>query len=69
MCMKSSGKGGVRTCFVAIFQVARNPLKFCMLTLFVLNNVSFFSRRQQNMNKIAQKSPSPLSLCVRQQQK
>ena len=36
-------KRGVCTYFVAIFQVARNPLQFGMLTLFVLKNVPVFS--------------------------
>ena len=32
-------KTGVSTYFVAIFQLAQNPLKFGMLTLFVSKNV------------------------------
>ena len=61
-------KGGVCTYFSAIFQVAWNPLKFGMPTLFVLKNVPvFFSRRQKNLDKIAQKSPPPpphFSVCI-----
>ena len=35
-------KGGVCAYFVAIFQVARNPLKFGMPTLFASKNVPLF---------------------------
>ena len=60
-------KAGLSTYFVAIFQVAQNPLKFGMLTLFVSKSVPvfFFSRRQKNIDQIARKSTPPpfLPLC------
>ena len=66
-------KGGVSTYFTAIFQVARNPLKFGMPTLFVLEDVHlfFFLRRQKNMDKIVQKCPPPprLSLSISKQRR
>ena len=57
--------------FVAIFQVAQNPLKFAMLTLFVLTCLFFFSRKQKyNMDKIARKFPPPFpSLSVSKQRR
>ena len=53
---------GVCTDFIAIFQVAQNPLKLAMLTLFVLQSV--FSSRQINMDKIAWKSTPFLSVHI-----
>ena len=54
-------KGGVSTYFVAIFQVARNPLKFGMLTLFVSKNVPvfFFPQAGKRGFKHALESPHP----------
>ena len=43
-----------------VFQVARNLLKFGVLTLSVKKCPCFFSRRQKNMHNIAQKSPLTL---------
>ena len=56
--------------FVAIFQVAPNRLKFGMSTLFVLKNVPvyFFSRMQNNTDKIASNSTPP-SLSVSKQRR
>ena len=63
---RAPSKRGVCTYFVAIFQVARNPLKFGMPTLFVLRNVPavfFFStsgqrRLQARSWKSLPRSPS-----------
>ena len=56
---------GVCTYFVANFQVAQNPLKLGMPTLFVLNNISGLCifEQAENMDKIVWKS-TPLSLPV-----
>ena len=64
--LNGSGQAGPKWQFSSNLQVAQNPLKFAMSTLFVLKNVPvvFFSRRQKSMDKIAWKStPPPPSLC------
>ena len=59
-------KAGVSTYVVAIFRVARNPLKFGMPILFVLKNVPvfFFKAEKYGPNYTKIHPPSP---CVRLQ--
>ena len=59
--------------FVAIFQVAQNPLKLVMLTLFVLKNVPvYFFHKQGNkasnlFMKVHPPPPPPYNLWERRQ--
>ena len=58
---RAPSKRGVCAYFGSIFQVARNPLKFGMLTLFVSKNVPvfFFSQAGKRGLKHALESPPP----------
>ena len=58
---RAPSKGGVCTYFVAIFQVARNPLKFGMPILFVLKHVPvFFFQESRKIWTKLHENPSPL---------
>ena len=53
-------KGGVCTYFVAIFQVARNPLKFGMPTLLVLKrSMLFFQEGRKIWTNMCENPPPP----------
>ena len=45
--------------FVGIFQVAQNPLKFAMPTLFLWKNVPVFHKRENKAPNTFLKAPSP----------
>ena len=45
--------------FVAIVQVAQNPLKCAMLTLFVLKNAPFFQEGRRILTKLHENPPPP----------
>ena len=56
-------KAGVSTYFVAIFRVARNPLKFGMPILFVLKNAPVFFFKAEKYGPNYTKIHPPLPLC------
>ena len=63
---KAPWKGGICTYFVAIFEVAWNPLKFGMPILFVLENGRvFFQEGRKIWTKLRENPPPPPppSLC------
>ena len=62
---RAPSKGGIRTYFVAIFQVARNLRNFGMLTLFCVKKcpwVSFFTSGETRLQTRSWKSSPPSAL-------
>ena len=60
--LNGSGKLAPSDNSIANFQVAQNPLKFAMLTLFVLKMSLFFFKKAEKYGKNCTKIPPPLSV-------
>ena len=61
---RAPSKKGVCTAFAVIFQVAGNPLKFGMQTLFVIKNACFFFQEGRKICILLRENPSLPLLCL-----